>query len=340
MNRIVLRVTAPKKIEVFSAPIPQPGPHEMVIKISIAGVCRSDLPVYLGQGTFLPRGPLGFPAISSEIPYPAAFGHEPTGIVESVGSQVTRFAPGDRISGACGGAFASHVTISEFAPFAKLPGSVPVKNCLAEPVMCSLAIARAAMPPVGGSTAVVGCGYMGLLAISLLHARGAANIAAFNRSTERLALARKCGAAHTFHASDANAISDALQITGGAGFDRAVELTGSLNGLLAAAHLIKRPGETDRGVIVASSVYDKPEAWPPELGFELMCRCPQVHFVHPGFYPDIHGLMQEAVDACASGALPADGLISHRFAPEELGRAYEMMLDGDKSYMKGAVEFE
>ncbi len=340
MNKLVLRLTAPKKIEVFSEPIARPGPHEMVIKMSIAGICRSDMPVYLGEGTMQPKGPLGFPTITSSIPYPAAFGHEPTGIVECVGAEVTRFAPGDRVSGVCGGAFASHVTVSEFAPFAKLPDNISVKNCLAEPVMCGCGIARAATPPEGGSVAVVGCGYMGLLAISLLRARGVNNISAFNRNPRRFKLAKECGAADTFDTTNENAIPEALRATGGTGFDRAIELTASLLGLLTAVRLIKRPGETDRGVIAASSVYDKPEIWPPELGFELMCRCPELHFVHPGFFPDIHGLMREAVGAYASGAIPADGFISHRFAPEELGRAYEMMLDGDRNYLKGVVVFE
>ncbi|MEI6101959.1 MAG: alcohol dehydrogenase catalytic domain-containing protein, partial [Eubacteriales bacterium] len=249
MNRIVLRVTAPKKIEVFTEPLGEPGPHEMVIRISIAGICRSDMPVFLGEGTMQPKGPLGFPTITSTIPYPAAFGHEATGTVERVGAEVTRFAPGDRVSGACGGAFASHIVVSEFAPFAKLPDSVPNNSCLAEPVMCSVGIARDAMPPLGGSVAVVGCGYMGLLAISLLHAKGVKNISAFNRNPDRLAMAKECGAAHTFETADDSAIPTALKTTGGAGFDRAIELTGSLDGLLTAAHLIKRPGVDDRGII-------------------------------------------------------------------------------------------
>ena len=340
MNKLVLRLTAPKKIEIFSEPLAQPGPHEMVIKMSIAGICRSDMPVYLGEGTMQPKGPLGFPTITKYIPYPAAFGHEPTGTVERVGSEVTRFAPGDRVSGACGGAFASHVTVSEFAPFAKLPDTVSNKNFLAEPVMCSCGIVRDATPPKGGSTAVVGCGYMGLLAISLLCARGVENISAFNRSPYRLVLAKECGATYTFNTTDANAIPEALKTTGGTGFDRVIELTASLQGLLSATRLIKRPSETDRGIIAASSVYDRPETWPPELGFELMCRCPELHFVHPGFFPDVHGLMREAVDVYAGGAIPADGFISHRFAPEELGRAYEMMLDGDRHYLKGIIAFE
>ncbi len=62
--------------------------------------------------------------------------------------------------------------------------------------------------------------------------------------------------------------------------------------------------------------------------------------MHPGYATDVPGLMIEAVEAHANGALPEGGLISHRFAIEEMGRAYEMMLDGDETYIKGAVVFE
>lgn len=340
MNRLVVRMTAPRKVEVFSEPIGEPGPHEMVLRMTIAGICRSEMPTYLGEASMLLKGPLGFPCIIDSVPYPNVFGHEPTGVVERVGSDVTRFAPGDRVSGVCGGAFASHVIVSEFAPFVKLPDHVSDLNCLAEPVMCCCNIVRAATPPEGGALAVVGCGYMGLVTISLLHAYGVRNIAAFDILPDRLAKAKACGADYAFNASDPSAIPEAMKLTGGVGFDRAIELSQNLKGLLTAASLIKMPTKTDRGIIAASSVYDKHEMWPTALGFELMCRCPELHFVHPGFHYDVQGLMREAVNAHASGAVPADGFITHRFAPQELGRAYELMLDGDESYIKGAVVFE
>ncbi|MBR0025799.1 MAG: hypothetical protein IJP37_01430, partial [Clostridia bacterium] len=131
-----------------------------------------------------------------------------------------------------------------------------------------------------------------------------------------------------------------LALTNGKGFDRAIELSKGLDGLLLATSLMKMPEADDRGIIAASSVYDKHEEWPTDLGFELMCRCPELHFVHPGFIPDVPGLMQEAVDAYAKGYLPEGAFITHKFKPEEMHRAYEMMMDDDLSYLKGAVIFE
>lgn len=340
MTRKVIKMTNARTLEIFEEPIPELGPHDILLKITIAGICRSEMPTYLGEGAMLMKGPLGFSCITDYVPYPASFGHEPTGVVEKVGSQVTRFAPGDRVSGAGGGAFASHIISSEFAPLIKLPESVSEYDCLAEPVMCCCNIVRDITPPEGGFIALVGCGYMGQVCLSLLHAHGVENIAVFDPLPARREKALLLGAKWGFDPSKPDAIAEALKVTGGAGFDRAIELSKGLDGLSVAVSLMKMPTETDRGIIAASSVYDKHEMWPTALGFELMCRCPELHFVHPGFIPDTEGLMREAVEAYEKGYVPKEGFITHRFRPEELGKAYEMMEEDDESYLKGVVVFD
>ncbi len=339
-KRRVVRMTAAKKLEVFTEPLPEPGPHEIVLRITIAGICRSEMPTYEGEGSMVMKGPLGFSCIIDSVPYPASFGHEPTGIVEKVGSEVTRFKPGDRVSGAGGGAFASHIISSEFAPLIKLPDNVSEYDCLAEPVMCCCNIVRAVTPPEGGYLAVVGCGYMGQVCLSLLKAHNVKNVVAFDPLPQRRQRALELGADYAFDPNDPNAIPEALKLTGGIGFDRAIELSKGLDGLQLAVSLMKMPTTEDRGIIAASSVYDKHEMWPTALGFELMCRCPELHFVHPGFIPDTEGLMREAVEAYEKGYLPEGGFITHRFKPEDMHKAYEMMEVGDTSYLKGVVVFD
>src|SRR3954451_24218049 len=63
------------------------GPNDVRIDIRFCGICHSDI--------HFARGEWG------EIPYPAVPGHEIAGIVAEVGSQVTRFAPGDRVGVGC-----------------------------------------------------------------------------------------------------------------------------------------------------------------------------------------------------------------------------------------------
>jgi uncharacterized zinc-type alcohol dehydrogenase-like protein len=63
------------------------GPKDVRIDIRFCGICHSDI--------HFTRGEWG------EIPYPAIPGHEITGVVTEVGSEVTRFAAGDRVGVGC-----------------------------------------------------------------------------------------------------------------------------------------------------------------------------------------------------------------------------------------------
>src|SRR5215204_1256716 len=63
------------------------GPKDVRIDIKFCGICHSDI--------HFARGEWG------DIPYPAVPGHEIAGIVAAVGSQVTRFAAGDRVGVGC-----------------------------------------------------------------------------------------------------------------------------------------------------------------------------------------------------------------------------------------------
>ncbi len=63
------------------------GPHDVNIEIHYAGICHSD--IHTGRGEW------------GTVPYPQVTGHEIAGIVESVGSEVTKYAVGDRVGVGC-----------------------------------------------------------------------------------------------------------------------------------------------------------------------------------------------------------------------------------------------
>lgn len=62
---------------------PEPGPHQVLLRVKACGVCRTDLHVCDGELT-QPKRPL-------------ILGHEIVGIVEAVGERVERFQLGDRV---------------------------------------------------------------------------------------------------------------------------------------------------------------------------------------------------------------------------------------------------
>ena len=101
-----------------------------------------------------------------------SFGHEPVGVVVEVGSAVTRFKKGDRVTGFYSGKAEYDVT-DEKNVF-MVPDSVKDEEAIAEPLSCLVsAVSKVKIPVIGEKVAVVGCGYMGCGAISLLKKRGA-----------------------------------------------------------------------------------------------------------------------------------------------------------------------
>lgn len=83
MKAAVLRsLNTPLEIEDID--IDKPGPYEVLTRTAASGICHSDLHVMEG----------GIP-----MPTPCVLGHEPAGIVEAVGSEVTDFKPGDHVIG-------------------------------------------------------------------------------------------------------------------------------------------------------------------------------------------------------------------------------------------------
>src|SRR5215813_8184987 len=70
-------------LQLLDLPKREPGPEHVLVKVAACGVCRTDLHVVDGELT--------------EPKLPIIPGHEIVGRVESVGSGVTQFRPGDRV---------------------------------------------------------------------------------------------------------------------------------------------------------------------------------------------------------------------------------------------------
>lgn len=122
-----------------------------------------------------------------------AFGHEPMGVIVEVGKNVTGYAVGDRVSGLWGSTLPGAGGMVEYAvadprnsTIVKLSGSVRDEDAVLEPLSCLYsAVSKARCGMVGTMVCVVGCGYMGCGAISLLKARGCYVVGVDIRGTSR-----------------------------------------------------------------------------------------------------------------------------------------------------------
>ena len=214
-------------------PDPTPEPHGVVVKVRATGVCRSDWHGWMGH--------------DPDIRLPHVPGHELAGVIEAVGSQVTRWKPGARVTvpfvagcGACPQCRAGHhqVCDHQFQPgfthwgsFAEYVGihyadinlvALPesLDYATAASLGCRFVTAFRAIVDQGQVTggqwvAVHGCGGVGLSAIMIAAALGA-QVIAIDIAEDKLALARSLGAVATVDATRvADVVAAVLELTHG-----------------------------------------------------------------------------------------------------------------------------
>ncbi|MFF1798518.1 alcohol dehydrogenase catalytic domain-containing protein, partial [Kitasatospora sp. NPDC058263] len=220
--------TAGAAPEVVTVPDPEPGPGQVLLKVTAAGVCHSDIAV------------MSLPAEQLSFPLPLTLGHEGVGTVAALGAGVTGFTEGDPVAvygpwgcGSCAkcaegkenyclcaaelgihppglgapGAMAEYMIVDDPRHLVPLGGLDPVRAVpLTDAGLTPYhAIKRSLGKLVPGSTAVViGTGGLGHVAIQLLRAMTAARVVALDVTEEKLALARAVGA-HEAVLSDGSA---------------------------------------------------------------------------------------------------------------------------------------
>lgn len=198
-------------------PEPQPGPGELLVRISVCGVCRTDL--HLAEGDLRPRRPGVTP------------GHEVVGVVERLGPGAGRFAAGERVGiawlrhtcGVCGrcrrgaenlcegsrytgwdddGGFAEHAVVPEAFAY-RLPEGWADERVA--PLLCAgiigyRSLRRAKLPP-GGRLGIYGFGASAHLAAQVALHEGA-TVHVLTRAAAARQLALSLGCASAGHAND------------------------------------------------------------------------------------------------------------------------------------------
>ncbi|MFB7026392.1 MULTISPECIES: NAD(P)-dependent alcohol dehydrogenase [unclassified Streptomyces] len=235
--------------EVVTVPDPEPGPGQVLLKVTAAGVCHSDIAV------------MSRPADQLPFPLPLTLGHEGVGTVEALGAGVEGFAVGDPVAvygpWGCGtcfmcaqgkenyclraaelgirppglgapGAIAEYMVVDSPRHLVPLGGLDPVRAApLTDAGLTPYHAVKRSLPKlVPGSTAVViGTGGLGHVAIQLLRAMTAARVVALDVNEEKLALARAVGA-HEAVLSDASAAAEVRELTGGRGAEVVLDFVG------------------------------------------------------------------------------------------------------------------
>lgn len=246
MKAAVLYKNNDVKIEKWN--IDDPLTNEVTIKVAYSGICGSDLPRLFNDGA---------------RSYPIVLGHEFSGEVVAVGSNVKEYKLGDKV--ACAplvpcmeckdckkgyysqcknysfigsrrqGGFAERVNIPSFSAF-KLPNGVTLKEgAFFEPLTVALHGLKLFNYCAGKDVAIIGGGTIGLLALQSCNSLGAKSVTVIDITDEKLELAKKLGAK-----SVVNSMKEKLPENR---FDLVIETAGVPSTFKACLHCAGSKGE-------------------------------------------------------------------------------------------------
>ena len=194
MKAIVQRAYGPpvQALRLEDVDDPQPGDHEVVVRVRAAGVNALDWHLVTGEPTIMRLAGIGF-----RRPKRSGVGRDVAGVVQAVGKEVTRFAPGAEVFGWCSGAFAELVVTREDSLVDK-PTNVSFEQAAAVTVAAITALQglrdRGELQP-GQQVLITGAsGGVGTFAVQLAKHFGAEVTAVC--STRNLELVRSIGADH------------------------------------------------------------------------------------------------------------------------------------------------
>jgi threonine 3-dehydrogenase len=254
----VVKPQAAPGADVREVKVPGYGRTDVLVKVKVASICGTDLHIYewdrWAQGRIHP---------------PLIPGHEFCGEVVAYGDEVTSVKEGDFVSAemhvACGkclqcrtgeahicqnvkiigvdadGAFAEYVVIPE-SNIWKLDPAIPheyasILDPLGNAVHTVLAGEIAAK-----TVAITGCGPIGLFAIAVARAVGAAQVYAIEVNEHRRNVAQKMKADLTLDPSKEDVTGIILERTGGLGVDVVLEMAGHPSAIRTAFDVVRRGG--------------------------------------------------------------------------------------------------
>lgn len=347
-----LRWYGPRDVRLQEIETPRPGPMDVRVAIAYCGICGSDLHEYAD-------GPHAIPVtqphpVSGRVA-PLTLGHEFSGTVVEVGSEVQSLKIGDRVAvepeyrcQACtycrGGAynlcasmgFAGLMGDGGMADFAvvpaymlhRLPDGVTLQQAaVLEPAAVALhALRRSGLRP-NHACAVFGLGPIGLLLIMLARLHGASCVVAVDVSPERLDAARRLGATHVFDACELDAQALQASIVGvsdGWGMDISFEAAGLQSTFESCMRVLRKGGRMVMVGLMGEARFDAFRAVNDELTFTASVGYRDV-------YTDLLGMVEE-------GKLDPTSIVTRIVRLEDaITEGFEVLLS-DKQQIKVLVE--
>lgn len=233
---------------ITDVPMPEISGNKVLVRVCYCGICGTDQDLFSSDCSFAEDG---------LVTYPLRPGHEWSGVVEAVGSEVTDFRKGDKVVGdnsvsceecaAClkgefskcehllnvgtidpvyDGAFSEYYRIPQYH-LHKIPEGISLKEAsLAEPLSVAYGGIKHMNITDKSTVAVIGTGCIGMSAVVLAKCLGAKEVVMIGRNPKKLETAKALGAA-VINTRECDPVEAVKKLSGGKGADFVLECSGA-----------------------------------------------------------------------------------------------------------------
>ena len=318
------------------------NPTDVKIQVKVTGICGSEVHAYHGKHPF-------------RIP-PVVSGHEFSGVIVEVGSQVTKYRVGDRVTaephygcGHCVECSEGHYNVcaakkvlgsngwsGSFGEFIVVPEQTVVKlddgvtfeqGALIEPLAVGMHAVRQNDVSLGQNILIIGAGTIGLGVYLCAKIANPAKIIMADVVDNNLEIARKLGCTDTINSAKEDLEARVMEITGGVGADITFLAFGNAPVVEAAAKCTRRCG-------VISEIAIMPNGVGAPFGLiqnkELVVRGSNMYTRKD---------YEVVVDALNKGLIQTDLMISKIYPIEQMTEAMEMADKRTEPVVKVMMKF-
>ncbi len=328
-----------KRFSVGESKIIPPGEGQVRMKVAYAGICGTDVHIFLGH-------------MDQRLTPPQVVGHEAVGEVVEVGKGVTNFKVGDHVvlrptdaCGKCPSCARGHINICPTLNFIgittpgafqgswtvpahllhKVPANINlVHAALIEPLAVAAHDVRYGEVKAGEWCVVIGAGPIGMFEAMVCKEKGA-NVIISEVNASRLELARELGY-DVVNPAESDLVKHVFEKTGGAGADVVFEVTGTQAG---ATMMTKLPRTRGRIVIVA--IFAEPMM--VDLR-NMMWR----EYTMIGARNYLKEDFDEAIRLVVEGNLPLDKMVSDIRPVDRVQETFEDIVGGKANFMKVLID--
>ena len=336
------------KIVLQEKPVPTVGPGEALIRVTTTTICGTDVHILKGE----------YPVTPGRI-----VGHEPVGVIETLGPGVTGYEVGQRVivgaitpCGQCNACLDGHHSQCGGKPIGGWRFGNTIDGCQAEHVLVPHAMANLTPVPdgltdeqvlmcpdimstgfggaesagikIGDTVVVFAQGPIGLCVTAGAKLKGATRIIVVDGIPNRLEMAKRLGADVTINFRNTEPVAEIMRLTEGRGVDVAIEALGTQQTFENCLRTLKAGG-----VLSSLGVYSGKLLLP----LDAIAAGLGDHKIVTTLCPGGKERMRRLMNVVAAGRVDLKPLVTHRFKLDQIEQAYDLFANQRDGVLKVAI---